>query len=357
MLTSRDETDLILPLYTGLSESPPLATFLERLRRRAQADYVTLFLRRGEHATQLYAGRDLRALARQTGTRELLALDKVHYDALRPGRVYAASEFSAHDPAYHAEQRAQMEQMGIADQRIVRLIAEPGLDAWLALARAVPCTASDSALLSSLSPYVTEAVRLLVRAESHEIERRLEAAALARTGTAWLLLDEEARVIAADPALPPLFPGLCPGHRLRDLATGADRALAAAAAAFAADPGAAPRALLLRDNPRIEALLAPPGPLPVVILQPPALLALVRLPLPTSPARAGYLAQLHALPRREAELAIALSDGLSIAEAADAMGLTLETARNYSKRLYAKLGVRGQAELVALVHSGSATLA
>jgi DNA-binding CsgD family transcriptional regulator len=38
------------------------------------------------------------------------------------------------------------------------------------------------------------------------------------------------------------------------------------------------------------------------------------------------------------------------------MGLTIETARNYSKKLYAKLGVRGQAELVRLVYESSAVL-
>ncbi|MFD2136325.1 helix-turn-helix transcriptional regulator [Novosphingobium resinovorum] len=59
---------------------------------------------------------------------------------------------------------------------------------------------------------------------------------------------------------------------------------------------------------------------------------------------------------REAQLAIALNEGQSIAEAAENMGLTLETARNYSKRLYAKLGVRGQAELVRLVSDSVAVM-
>ncbi|MBU6268823.1 MAG: LuxR family transcriptional regulator [Sphingomonadales bacterium] len=360
-LTSRDETDLLLPLYTGLSQSPPLATFLERLRRRTQAEYVSLYIRRGEGgnaaATQLFAGRDLRALARQTGTSELLALDKVNYDALRPGRVYAPAEFTEHDPAYHADHLAQMALLGIADQRVVRLLAEPGLDAWMALARATPCTATDSALLSNLAPYVTEAVRLLVRSENHMIERALESAALARTGTAWLLFDRDARVIAADPALAALFPGLRPGERLRDCTPRADRALAAAAALYAESPAAPAQALPLRENPRIEARLSAPGDFPVFTLRKPAMQAFVRLPLPTSPARAAHLAQLHGLPPREAELAIALSDGLSIAEAAEAMSLTIETARNYTKKLYAKLGVRGQAELVALVCTASPVLA
>jgi DNA-binding NarL/FixJ family response regulator len=73
--------------------------------------------------------------------------------------------------------------------------------------------------------------------------------------------------------------------------------------------------------------------------------------------RAAILAGLHDLPHREAELAVALADGLSISEAAQAMGLTVETARNYSKRLYSKLEVSGQAQLVRLVHQSSAVLA
>ena len=61
-------------------------------------------------------------------------------------------------------------------------------------------------------------------------------------------------------------------------------------------------------------------------------------------------------PRREAELAMALSDGLSIAEAASSLGLSLETVRNYSKRLYAKLGVRGRTDLVRLIQRSSVNL-
>ena len=72
---------------------------------------------------------------------------------------------------------------------------------------------------------------------------------------------------------------------------------------------------------------------------------------------AALLAQLSGLPRREAELALRLSQGRSIAEAAADMGLTLETVRNYSKRIYAQLGLRGQADLVRYVFESGAILA
>ena len=73
--------------------------------------------------------------------------------------------------------------------------------------------------------------------------------------------------------------------------------------------------------------------------------------------RIDALSKLFNLPPREAEFAVAVADGLSIAEAGKQMGLTLETARNYSKQLYAKLDVSGQAQLVRLVLRSGAALA
>jgi DNA-binding CsgD family transcriptional regulator len=48
---------------------------------------------------------------------------------------------------------------------------------------------------------------------------------------------------------------------------------------------------------------------------------------------------------------------MSIAEAAAELGLSVESARTYSKRIYAKTGARGQADLVRFVHRSVLTLA
>lgn len=366
VLTSRDETDLLLPLYAGIHEERPFSTFLERLRRRTEAEFVSLILRTGPaphgHLTQFFAGRDLRELARQAGTPDLLVLDKIHYDQLRPGRVYSMAEFADHDPAYRAERQSHMRFLGVVDERVVRLIADDGLDAWLILARAKPCSAMDSALLSNLAPYLREVVRAMVRLERQGIEATMAARALTRDSLAWLLFDHDARVIAIGRDSESAFRdlGLNPprvGERLAGVAPSTAQALARAAADFAAQPQAPPRALILHEAPRLEALLCASGQTPTLTLATPVMIALCRLPArAASPDRAEMFARLHDLPRREAELALALAEGQSIAEAAAAMGLTLETARNYSKRLYAKLAVRGQAELVRLVHESAATL-
>jgi DNA-binding CsgD family transcriptional regulator len=59
----------------------------------------------------------------------------------------------------------------------------------------------------------------------------------------------------------------------------------------------------------------------------------------------------------EARLAWAISQGLSIADPAQSLGLTIETARKHSKKIYAKTGTRGQAELVRLILTSVLALA
>ena len=77
----------------------------------------------------------------------------------------------------------------------------------------------------------------------------------------------------------------------------------------------------------------------------------------SSADRHEQLVDLFDLTPAEARLAWSLSQGASIAEAARLHGLTLETARYYSKRIYAKTGARGQVDLVRNILTGVLALA
>ncbi|MFT3977068.1 MAG: hypothetical protein QM688_08160 [Sphingomonas bacterium] len=103
--------------------------------------------------------------------------------------------------------------------------------------------------------------------------------------------------------------------------------------------------MLLSATPRLEALLVPAAT---------GMTAPLRA---SAPVDAAALEALHGLTRSEARLAAALAGGESIAEAAARIGLTIETARNYSKRIYAKTGARGQGDLIRLLLGGAAALA
>lgn len=377
ILTSATETDLLLPLFEGMRENPRFSTFLDRLRRRTDARYVALLIREGENGDsplrEFFAGPDLRRLARENAIPNLFELDRAHYDSLRPGRVYTIAELVDHDPLARTRRRQQMAALGLADERIVRALAGRDLNVWIVLARAQPCSASDSALLSSLAPYVSEAVRTAYELEREKRTAQINATGLARSGNGWMAFDQDARLgaIAADAAIWwEEQSGIAPriGERLLGLPRRAERTLFEQAQAMANDPRLPPHPILLCEAPRTEALLSA---LPDALrgerqgsgqgsgAEPQALVMLAVFALPHKAPEDALerMRTIHELPRREAELALLLAQGLTIAEAGSRMGLTIETARNYSKRIYAKLGVRGKAELVRLVLQGAAGMA
>jgi DNA-binding CsgD family transcriptional regulator len=67
--------------------------------------------------------------------------------------------------------------------------------------------------------------------------------------------------------------------------------------------------------------------------------------------RCEQLVELFGLLPSEARLAWEMAQAIPITQAAANLGLTVETARNYSKKIYAKMGARGQAELVRIIMS------
>lgn len=71
----------------------------------------------------------------------------------------------------------------------------------------------------------------------------------------------------------------------------------------------------------------------------------------------GALAALYGLTPREAELASRLADGIGLADAAEVMGITDGAARTRLKTVYAKVGVKHQTGLVALVRNLRSVLA
>jgi DNA-binding CsgD family transcriptional regulator/PAS domain-containing protein len=75
----------------------------------------------------------------------------------------------------------------------------------------------------------------------------------------------------------------------------------------------------------------------------------------TAPER--FVSLLLGLTPVEALLAMALANGLTLSEAAIQLNITENTVRTYSKKIYAKLGINRQAELVRLILSSVVFLA
>ena len=136
-----------------------------------------------------------------------------------------------------------------------------------------------------------------------------------------------------------------------------ERTLSAAIKAIASSPAERPRALSVNADPWIEMLLAPVSRQGLGTAGTPVMIAYLQGDTQSESDRYEQIAELFGLLPSEARLALALSRGMTIAEAADSLGVTVETARNYSKKIYAKMGARGQSDLIRYILTSVLALA
>lgn len=231
-------------------------------------------------------------------------------EGLREGRVYAQGDLP-----------------GLDGERL-RLVAARG--AVLALTRRHDdFRAADAALLSRLAPHLETAAALWRQRQAERRRARRAARLTEGLGGTWLLLDAGLRVIESSPGTDGRLP-LTP-EAARALRRGIERAQAGK-----------PALVILSTDPRIEAALHAEGP---------HILALLRR-APRA-ATLPHLAEGLGLTPSEARLTAALADGATLAEAAQALGWSEQTARSASKQVFSKLGVSGQPALVRRVLNGA----
>lgn len=88
----------------------------------------------------------------------------------------------------------------------------------------------------------------------------------------------------------------------------------------------------------------------------PAVVVCICDPTQHQDARQTFVSQLFGLTVSEARLAILLAEGITLAEAADILKVTEHTTRAVSKRIFSKMGVNRQADLVRIILRSTALL-
>ncbi len=366
-MRSIDELDLLEALHEGQFEQPLWSTFLERLRRRAQADYASLLIRRAQAPFNELVELFSRAPGEHAGLRfeTLYLLDPPRYHALRPERVYDLRELreAATPPA-----RPEIPALGEFQHAQLMRVTEPGgCTAWVVVARrARPFGAAEGALLSALARHLSLAIRAFVAVERERYRSEVAQHALHRLNFGWMSLAADGQLIDYDANAERM---LQRSQVLRRTARGrlmlaspeADRALGKALRGFEENPQARPQAIHLSDEPWIDMLVlsttAADRSMPANRARAPMTIIYIHGDEQTSTHRVEQIVDLFGLSRNEARLALALSRGRSIADAAAEIGISLETARSYSKNIYAKTGTRRQADLVRLILISVITLA
>ena len=75
--------------------------------------------------------------------------------------------------------------------------------------------------------------------------------------------------------------------------------------------------------------------------------------IPPTPQR---IRKLFGLSRREAALAILITQGLTLAQASEHLGVSNQTARTYLRQIFQKTGVTRQAELIRQIQASIASV-
>ncbi|WP_375195322.1 helix-turn-helix transcriptional regulator [Sphingobium sp.] len=334
-------------------EQPLWHGFLERLRARTGATYVSLAFRPidEERIVELYSGPPM---SRQMGRLfdEKYVRDPLPYRQMREGRIYTMEELLNTADAFQQAYRDEfLKGIGVTNMRLMRVSEPSGIDAWLSCAGGREIGSAVSALLTALASHLRIALRTFVAFEREKFRSSVTSEAFGRLNFGWLTLDAQCRIIDMTPNLEQIFQRssvLRRGRydRLMPASPAIDRELSTLVKSFAADAEGKPRAINLSRDPLIDMLIRPVQDRSLSAQSLPVAIAYISGDRWSQADRCDQLVDLFGLLPSEARFAWAIAQGMTIAEAAEDLGLTVETARNYSKKIYAKTGSRGQAELV-----------
>lgn len=358
-----DERDLLLPLFTGIDEEPLWDTFLHRLLARTRAQRLHLFIRPGGMSGTPPIKRTIRThgYTRPAGFFDLDTFSEaglLPYASLRANRVYSLEETTLPEsPEAVRRQRGVLEQASVAYARFIRIVARGDHSAWMVLLHdRQDFGASDSALLSSLAPHFALALAMLMELRGLRLRATIAEDALALLGVGQAIFDADGHVVIADALATEELDVQSTGRP--QIRAGAAQALGAACRDLSTAAPEARRTVRFDDRLGKDMLLrrAPLGASSP--LSSGYSVGLVRRSQRASTKSASpVVAATLGLSMNEAALAEAISHGRSIVEAGAALQLTQETARNYSKRIYAKTGASGQADLVRMMLTGLAPFA
>jgi DNA-binding CsgD family transcriptional regulator len=199
--------------------------------------------------------------------------------------------------------------------------------------------------MSSLGPHISVASTAYLRTQRKDIETAQTQALAVRMGVGWLTMNTQGTILSASPFALQLLAKSEPvfgqiGGRLALDSAGAKRlgAILAETAGHVLRLPFGELAILPRADPQS------------------VVTAYLRVQTDARPAPIRALADLAQITPSEARFALKLGDGLTIVQAAEELGLTVETARNYSKKIYAKMGLRGQTDLIRMLENSAIRL-
>jgi len=358
--TDQIDIELASALIEGAFEQPQWGTFLERLRNLAGADHATLSFRPPGRPFD-----DMIILV--SGSHEPFDLDKIYRDNFDPipppfieemeeGRVYGREEWlAALDPAVRAISQRILVDADIQGFRELHVREPSGIHAWLSITSwKGEFGPQAEQLLARVSSLMRGTLRNYIALERERYKTAVTADATRRLKFGWLALDRNGTVVDYDEQGAAILEssshiGRTRLGRLTAKTSVLEQRIHAAVEAIAGDPLARATAITVSQDPWLDMLLLKAEGRSISVAGKAEVIAYVHGDSWRADDRSAQLAELFGLSPREAGLALAFCRGMTIAEAAEEFGLSIDTTRNYSKAIYGKIGARGMADLIRLI--------
>lgn len=361
------EQGLIAMVHQAVLDSDQWNGFAAALRESMGGLHANLTMRRTDapmsELTSYVSGGPMEDMNRlYFGTYHLS--DPLPYYRLTPGRAYGLDDmFGPKDGTMRDQLRGLLEPFGDPHLLILRVTESEGANAWLTVLRDAPAFGlEDRSLMERLGVHLAIALAAYARLTDAQARIAAYAKAMDRLNVGLVTLAANGRIIDMDT----LVSGLItdgeimrrdPQGRLMLSDGAAGRRLAAALRDFAQSPHGRPHAIRLSETRQADMLLLPVVDRPATGRFTPVARAYVHIDHRPAHNSLEMLKEMFHLTQSEARLALALGEGHTLAEAATILGLTLQTARTYSKRIFQKTGTRRQAELVRTLLTSTLSLA
>lgn len=368
-------TNIIALIYEGPTEKNPWQGFATTLCSLLGARNVVVTLHHAEDElgdVYVMAGPDDDPIdwyeVESRYRKELMADDPYRHDRMASGDLGLIVSPQATPSA-----KAFMAELGII-HCMRSCFAEPGgTRCWVDIIRGIdgpwePFSNEEQDLVRSLLPHLSRALALYAKLKRQEAERTIYESMVDHFALGCVLLNETGEVIHLNRIAATLleqWPGVSIQRgRLtlndRDAHRALDSAISAVNGARQAGTGHGEgRLVRLGDrHERLLGLLVHPAPaqpyyrgkqVPGAIVYLSDLSANLEDLRPVRADSINRIGQLFDLTRQESTLALLLSYGHTLADAAEKMGIAEATVRNYSKKIYTKLGVSSQTDLVRLM--------
>jgi len=354
------KVSLAAAIVQGVFDNPPWAEFLRQLREHAGAKWAILHFRppgrKLEDAISVVSEVEHGTTTQQFDRTQLFQTGSQSRQLLEDGRAYSLSELQeAQSGTGDTDYAGFVESYGLPAVRQMRVREPGGVDAWLTILRpGADFGVAETALLEAAAPILRGALQIHVAMDRERFAAALNAEAVRRMHFGWMVLDSTGLVLECDAQAELMLAGsgvIRRYHkgRLGTTTAATEREIYRALAHVNDRRNCRPRAIALSRDPWLDMLMVPARGRSAVAGGEPVAIAFVHGDNWQAADRHEQLAELFALSPHEAKLALALSRGLTLAEAAEEFGLTVGSARTYSKNIYAKTGARGLPDLVRIV--------